>query len=806
MLNINIRLKAVLLSVLIVVSTVVGSFADSSVNIGSRAELEDDTDIESLIDLDKLERAVDFDNIIQNNKKSLVVDSDNDGIIDYLESDLGTSPAELDSDGDGIDDGDEIYTIVKSISNGGSDKIRPTLQIELQGRLLETLLFSQVSENNFYLPKTIPGYIDNGCEISLDGEFKSAELSFKVGDAVLNDTNCQPAVYYCDEENQQLIYLENQVWDKVQGEITVKINRLAKYIVLNKIEFDKSQETPLLNLLGVSSQDTDGDGISDYYENLISSGELKAFNGITIQLDAHNADTDGDGLRDGEEVQIVRSRNGREKLRLLSRPDRLDTDYDGMPDGCIDYDYPQTNKFVKADPRPLDNSFRGVMRGYSLKPNRSKAIFNVDYTDFFADNTVYNTDISKLSMIYANEVYRRSILTKAYFKFKNGIRRRRKDDARELFEIFGMKDVRLFDIGKDKGDDDVTEIAIGHRYVEFNGEKKEIILTAVRGTDLSIEEWSSNFDIGADTPSYYQSIGYQPKDWLQKKDHKGFNVAANRAKAQIDEYLKQANLMPDAQKVIWITGHSRGGGIANILGALYEKEAGFESYTYTFAAPNTTCTAEDEAVKYRTVFNIINTDDFVAKVPLKEWGFRKYGRTKGISIADNYSLEWVRMVGCLSYDSYPNLPILINSLAMVAKSREGLYNTHIKDSDSRFYKIIKLSLTERKRERKIAEIPMRARRFCKIVRYNGIRVLGVDAGGWDFEVYQSPAYFMQLIASAVGREISIASFAGGLRVAPKYKLAKLELVKGAIPIIGGIMHPHFTDSYLLLADKYKSID
>lgn len=99
------------------------------------------------------------------------------------------------------------------------------------------------------------------------------------------------------------------------------------------------------------------------------------------------------------------------------------------------------------------------------------------------------------------------------------------------------------------------------------------------------------------------------QDWLNKNNHKGFDVAANRVLIKYNDYLKRHNINNIVNKSILITGHSRGAAIANILGAYFDRKSNYLSYTYTFAAPNTTTVAEDIAKSYKSIYNIVNKDD-----------------------------------------------------------------------------------------------------------------------------------------------------------------------------------------------------
>lgn len=70
-----------------------------------------------------------------------------------------------------------------------------------------------------------------------------------------------------------------------------------------------------------------------------------------------------------------------------------------------------------------------------------------------------------------------------------------------------------------------------------------------------------------------------------------------------------------------ITGHSRGAAAANIMAARMINLGIPESnvYCYTFACPDTTVIANDEAVSYRSIFNIGHVNDPVTWVPSAIW-------------------------------------------------------------------------------------------------------------------------------------------------------------------------------------------
>ena len=87
-----------------------------------------------------------------------------------------------------------------------------------------------------------------------------------------------------------------------------------------------------------NSIDTNKDGISDYYTQLIMDGLVingENLFGFDLNVDSNgnpSDDWDGDGLKNGEEVS-VKSKNGRPYLVVKSSPIFADTDGDGYNDG-----------------------------------------------------------------------------------------------------------------------------------------------------------------------------------------------------------------------------------------------------------------------------------------------------------------------------------------------------------------------------------------------------------------------------------------------------------------------------------------
>ncbi len=115
-------------------------------------------------------------------------------------------------------------------------------------------------------------------------------------------------------------------------------------------------------------------------------------------------------------------------------------------------------------------------------------------------------------------------------------------------------------------------------------------------------EWASNLTVG----DYERSAGF----W----------EASEKVKAGISDYVERNALKEEVK--LWITGYSRAGAVANITAADCIKSGMFaDVYAYTFATPRTT----RDPVAYPNIFNIINKEDIVPKIPLADWEYERYG-------------------------------------------------------------------------------------------------------------------------------------------------------------------------------------
>lgn len=169
-------------------------------------------------------------------------DTDEDGLTDLEEfSGYHTDPLLYDTDGDGARDGKEVelgfdplvpqseFTITLN-TDDNKDGTAVSVDITLKGNQIESLFVAPVSENAL-LNENVAGYIVPAYEFRVDGTFESADIHFTFDEALLNDAEFEPVIYYFDEETQTLLELETTLEGNVA---TAHVTHFSKYILLNK--------------------------------------------------------------------------------------------------------------------------------------------------------------------------------------------------------------------------------------------------------------------------------------------------------------------------------------------------------------------------------------------------------------------------------------------------------------------------------------------------------------------------------------------------------------------------------------------
>ena len=171
--------------------------------------------------------------------------------------------------------------------------------------------------------------------------------------------------------------------------------------------------------------------------------------------------------------------------------------------------------------------------------------------------------------------------------------------------------------------------------MEIRGEVRKTAVITIRGT--SDGEWYSNFDIAP--------------------EGRGEALYAENFMAATQDIFD--SIKPELDKmespVIIATGYSRGAACANLLGMLLDDVYGSEDvYVYTFATPNTVRT---DCTSYTNIFNLVNMNDMITRMPPAQWGFSRAG--VDIELRDEnfvntpMHMMFMEMLGlCPDIDSY----------------------------------------------------------------------------------------------------------------------------------------------------------
>ena len=479
-----------------------------------------------------------------------------------------------------------------------------------------------------------------------------------------------------------------------------------------------------------------------------------------------------------------------------------DADYDGIPD--------------TYDSAPNSNSFSGTYKSGDFNATIS---YTMDYRNFFGDNTVYNQDIADFSTWAAQFTYENDDGDTTYtpsvaLRDSDGSSITKVTHIDQLMRAHGMENVIDYKLGDGYfdsdismsafSDDDMSEAYYGHHKVTYQGQTIEVIAVYVRGTNGTIQEWSSNFNVGnlyrfgQEYDAAEGKLRFPNADWMRKTNHRGFDVCANRFRKALSDYIEEF-VDPDATPVFWITGHSRGGSISNIL-ASYLVDEGEKVFAYTFASPNTTANTEASAAKYDCIFNLVNGDDFVPRLPMPEWGFTRYGRTATMFASTATSAQRSSYLGTTSYSykSDSDLVSLCNKFVGMTQNNDGgidgwkdVYVFHCghqhADEETGEYR------TGCIRKRSGLELSFNESMF------NGWSQRVQRYAYWSSSesgICETPAYAMQVLAELMGN----LSLSGGWdylttnKLADRYDFGKTSLISYAT----GITDPHYMENYYLI--------
>lgn len=170
---------------------------------------------------------------------------------------------------------------------------------------------------------------------------------------------------------------------------------------------------------------------------------------------------------------------------------------------------------------------------------------------------------------------------------------------------------------------DYVDYTIG--YKELGGNYGDLVVISIRGT-VETGEWAND-------------VWFEPST----ADHTAFVNTKNNLLNDVSDFLAKHDLRKGAKDLKFlVTGHSRGAAVANLLAVDLDGKYAYKDniFVYTFASP--TVSKNAQTVGYENIFNIINPEDLVPKLPPESMGYGRYGYTLRLPIASAYSTKALR--------------------------------------------------------------------------------------------------------------------------------------------------------------------
>lgn len=215
--------------------------------------------------------------------------------------------------------------------------------------------------------------------------------------------------------------------------------------------------------------------------------------------------------------------------------------------------------------------------------------FNYSDRYFDQESTILNTQISKASIALASAAYGQNL-------------------SKSILKQMGFSDIKQYNYEKKAtpANCDFVAYSIANKTINTKNGKRNLVIVMVRGTPGSYE-WYSNFNVG------------------KTGEHTGFFTAAQEIVNTVIPHLEKGN---NADNLLWVTGHSRGAAVANIVAGVFSLQyvdliRRENVYGYTFACPAVSVYAD---TGLDNIYNFCNPGDMVTQVPLANWGYKRYGQ------------------------------------------------------------------------------------------------------------------------------------------------------------------------------------
>ena len=202
-----------------------------------------------------------------------------------------------------------------------------------------------------------------------------------------------------------------------------------------------------------------------------------------------------------------------------------------------------------------------------------------------------------------------------------------------------------------KTTDESIGATIATKEIYLQSEKTTLICLPIRSFSYN-NEWTDNMFVGDGSSNDIRTItsSFDSKQYTFENkyhNHAGFCLSAMVVLNFLRQYIEKYNITGKVK--IWLAGYSRGGAVANVTAALLDR-AIYENnlneylgddiqcdishddiYAYTMGTPQGASEDQNPSPRsaiYNNIFNLINPNDIVTQIPLRQWGFTRYGVDK----------------------------------------------------------------------------------------------------------------------------------------------------------------------------------
>ena len=168
----------------------------------------------------------------------LKVDTDDDGLEDGDEIYFETDPLNPDTDGNGVLDGDEkrFQTFIHKVENEDCAVTEVRVSMEGTGNLQKATTVESIM-NKDILCSEVVGLVGEPFEIKTTSQFDKATLTYVIDKSKLGDTEFDNLLFlWYDEENDNFVELDT-VLDEDNSTVSVETTHFSKYMLVDKVEW-----------------------------------------------------------------------------------------------------------------------------------------------------------------------------------------------------------------------------------------------------------------------------------------------------------------------------------------------------------------------------------------------------------------------------------------------------------------------------------------------------------------------------------------------------------------------------------------